>query len=253
MPRSLPGLHRAWSTYGCRPRPPSRRSRGCGWLRASTDRWSLLPLQRPSNRPSTSGDRLHPAFRSCSHSTRPSIQMGSSTPAVSWAGSSGGLMPELASLDFKAQLQRDGVPSPAVGIDMDLVRDCIHCGLCLPKCPTFRTLHHEGDSPRGRMWQLKEATLGLGAFEDARFQAHIYQCFNCRACETACPSGVQFGTVMEMARAKTPPQNRRDQMVRAILLNGLLPHPRRLRIAGWLYRATRALRLPSLPRRSSAS
>jgi glycolate oxidase iron-sulfur subunit len=155
-------------------------------------------------------------------------------------------MPELASLDFKAQLQRDGVPSPAAGIDMDLVRDCIHCGLCLPKCPTFRTLHHEGDSPRGRMWQIKEASLGLVAFDDPRFQAHIYQCFNCRACETACPSGVQFGTVMEMARAKTPPQNRRDEMVRAILLNGLLPHPRRLRIAGWLYRATRALRLPSL-------
>src|SRR3982075_1402487 len=161
-------------------------------------------------------------------------------------------MAELATLDFKAQLQRDGVPSPAAGVDMDLVRDCIHCGLCLPKCPTFRTLHHEGDSPRGRMWQIKEATLGLVAFDDPRFQAHIYQCFNCRACETACPSGVQFGTVMEMARAKTPPQNRRDRMVRAVLLNGLLPHPRRLRVAGWLYRATRALRLSGLLRRSGA-
>ncbi len=136
-------------------------------------------------------------------------------------------MPDLASLDFKAQLQRDGVPSPAAGIDMDLVRDCIHCGLCLPKCPTFRSLHHEGDSPRGRMWQIKEATLGLVAFDDPRFQTHVYQCLNCRACETACPSGVQFGTVMEMARAKTPPQNRRDRMVRAVLLNGLLPHPGR--------------------------
>src|SRR5205809_1125474 len=115
-------------------------------------------------------------------------------------------MTELATLDFKRQIDRDGVPSPAAGIDMDLVRDCIHCGLCLPKCPTFRSLHHEGDSPRGRMWQIKEATLGLVAFDDPRFQAHVYQCLNCRACETACPSGVQFGTVMEMARAKTPPQ-----------------------------------------------
>ena len=161
-------------------------------------------------------------------------------------------MAELASLDFKRQIDRDGVHSPAAGIDMDLVRDCIHCGLCLPKCPTFRTLHHEGDSPRGRMWQIKEAALGLVAFDDPRFQAHIYQCFNCRACETACPSGVQFGAVMEMARAMTPPQNRRDRMVRAILLNGLLPHPRRLRIAGWLYRAARAARLPGLLRRSGA-
>ncbi|HEV2013881.1 MAG TPA: (Fe-S)-binding protein [Candidatus Dormibacteraeota bacterium] len=161
-------------------------------------------------------------------------------------------MAKLASLDFKRQLDRDGVPAAEPGIDMDLVRDCIHCGLCLPKCPTFRVLHHEGDSPRGRMWQIKEASLGLVAFDDPRFQAHIYGCFNCRACETACPSGVQFGSVMEMARARTPPQNRRDQMVRALLLNGLLPHPRRLRLAGWLYRATRAARLSALLRRSGA-
>jgi glycolate oxidase iron-sulfur subunit len=161
-------------------------------------------------------------------------------------------MKEPAVLDFKRHLEREGVPAAAAGIDMDLVRDCIHCGLCLPKCPTFRILHHEGDSPRGRMWQIKEASLGLVTFDDPRFQAHIYQCFNCRACETACPSGVQFGTVMEMARALTPPQNRRDRLVRTLLLNGLLPHPRRLRIAGWLYRLSRAARLPGLLRRSGA-
>jgi glycolate oxidase iron-sulfur subunit len=161
-------------------------------------------------------------------------------------------MRQPAVLDFKRQLDRDGVPVPAAGIDMDLVRDCIHCGLCLPKCPTFRALHHEGDTPRGRMWQIKEASLGLVAFDDPRFQAHIYQCFNCRACETACPSGVQFGAVMEMARALTPAQNRRDRSVRALLLNGLLPHPRRLRIARWLYRLTRALHAPALLRRSGA-
>lgn len=159
-------------------------------------------------------------------------------------------MARLASIDFKRQLDRDGVPAAAPGIDLDLVRDCIHCGLCLPKCPTFRALHHEGDSPRGRMWQIKEATLGLVAFDDPRFQAHIYQCLNCRACETACPSGVQFGTVMEMARARTPPQNRRDRAVRALLLNGLLPHHRRLKAAGWLYRATRAAGFPALLRRT---
>jgi glycolate oxidase iron-sulfur subunit len=154
--------------------------------------------------------------------------------------------------DFKHQLDEHGVPAPVPGIDMDLVRDCIHCGLCLPKCPTFRALHHEGDSPRGRMWQIKEAALGLVAFDDARFQAHIYQCFNCRACETACPSGVQFGPVMEMARARTPPQNGRDRLVRALLLNGLLPHPRRLAVAGWLYRISRRLGVPQLLRRSGA-
>lgn len=161
-------------------------------------------------------------------------------------------MAKLATLDFKHELDQHGVPTPAPDIDMDLVRDCIHCGLCLPKCPTFRVLHHEGDNPRGRMWQIKEASLGLVAFDDPRFQAHIYQCFNCRACETVCPSGVQFGAVMELARAHTPPQNRRDRLVRALLLNGLLPHPGRLRFAGWLYRSSRALRIPALLRRTGA-
>jgi glycolate oxidase iron-sulfur subunit len=161
-------------------------------------------------------------------------------------------MPDLARLDFKHELGERGVPTPVDDIDMDLVRDCIHCGLCLPRCPTFRALNHEGDSPRGRMWQIKEAALGLVSFDDPRFQAHIYQCFNCRACETACPSGVQFGPVMEMARAKTPPQNRRDRMVRTILLNGLLPHPARLRAAGAAYRLSRALRVPQLMRRTGA-
>src|SRR2546429_647713 len=102
-------------------------------------------------------------------------------------------MPRLATLDFNRQIKQDGVPAAAPGIDIDLVRDCIHCGLCLPKCPTFRILHHEGDSPRGRMWQIKEASLGLTAFDDSRFHAPIYQCFNCRPCETACPSGVHVG------------------------------------------------------------
>ena len=160
-------------------------------------------------------------------------------------------MARVPELDFKHELERRGAPAPVADIDIDLVRDCIHCGLCLPKCPTFRILHHEGDSPRGRMWQIKEASLGLVEFDDPRFQAHVYQCFNCRACETACPSGVQFGAVMEMARAKTPPQNRRDRMVRALLLNGLLPHPRRLRMAGRIYRAIQALRLASLLRRTA--
>ena len=161
-------------------------------------------------------------------------------------------MARLPTLDFKHEVDQRGAPVPAAGMDIDLVRDCIHCGLCLPKCPTFRILNHEGDSPRGRMWQIKEATLGLVEFDDPRFQAHIYQCFNCRACETACPSGVQFGAVMEMARAKTPPLNRRDRLVRALLLNGLLPHPARLRLAGRLYRAVQRLRIPVLLRRTAA-
>ncbi len=156
----------------------------------------------------------------------------------------------LATLDFQHHVQQAGVPDAVTDIDMVKVRACIHCGLCLPKCPTFRILRHEGDSPRGRVWQIKEANLGLVGFDDPRFQTHIYQCFNCRACETACPSGVQFGAVMEMARAHTPPQNRRDQLVRALLLNGLLPHRGRLVAAGVAFRTMQALRIPALLRRT---
>ena len=159
-------------------------------------------------------------------------------------------MADTPALDYKHQLDRTAAPSWPEEMDMDLVRDCIHCGLCLPKCPTFRALGHEGDSPRGRMWQIKEASLGMIAFDDPRFRTHVYQCFNCRACETACPSGVQFGAVMELARARTPPQNRRDRLVRTILLRGLLPHPGRLRAAGTLYRAAEALGLPAALRAS---
>lgn len=154
----------------------------------------------------------------------------------------------VATLDFQHAVQAGGVPSPRTDIDMALVRGCIHCGLCLPKCPTFRVLHHEGDSPRGRVWQIKEANLGLVAFDDPRFQTHIYQCFNCRACETACPSGVQFGAIMEMARAHTPPQNRRDRLVRTLLLNGLLPHRGRMAAAGAAFRTVQALRVPAFLR-----
>jgi glycolate oxidase iron-sulfur subunit len=155
---------------------------------------------------------------------------------------------QVATLDFQHAVKAGGVPSARTDIDMTLVRGCIHCGLCLPKCPTFRVLHHEGDSPRGRVWQIKEANLGLVAFDDPRFQTHIYQCFNCRACETACPSGVQFGAIMEMARAHTPPQNRRDRLVRALLLNGLLPHRGRMAAAGAVFRTVQALRVPALLR-----
>jgi len=154
----------------------------------------------------------------------------------------------VAILDFQHQIEQAGVPAPVTDIDMARVRACIHCGLCLPKCPTFRILRHEGDSPRGRVWQIKEANLGLVGFDDPRFQAHIYQCFNCRACETACPSGVEFGAIMEMARAHTPPQNRRDRLVRTVLLNGLLPHRGRMAVAGAAFRTVQALRIPALLR-----
>lgn len=81
----------------------------------------------------------------------------------------------------------------------DLMRQCIHCGFCLPTCPTYAVLGVEMDSPRGRIYQMKAVADGkLDVSED--FVEHMNCCVGCRACETACPSGVQFGKLMEAAR-----------------------------------------------------
>src|SRR6266567_1605067 len=81
----------------------------------------------------------------------------------------------------------------------DLMRQCIHCGFCLPTCPTYAVLGVEMDSPRGRIYQMQAVADGrLEISED--FVEHMYCCVGCRACETACPSGVQFGKLIEAAR-----------------------------------------------------
>ncbi len=81
----------------------------------------------------------------------------------------------------------------------DLIRQCIHCGFCLPTCPTYAVLGVEMDSPRGRIYQMQAVADGrLDVSDD--FVEHMYCCVGCRACETACPSGVQFGKLIEAAR-----------------------------------------------------
>jgi glycolate oxidase iron-sulfur subunit len=81
----------------------------------------------------------------------------------------------------------------------DLIRQCIHCGFCLPTCPTYAVLGVEMDSPRGRIYQMQ--AIADGRLEiSTDFVEHINCCLGCRACETACPSGVQFGKLIEAAR-----------------------------------------------------
>ncbi|MBV9228489.1 MAG: 4Fe-4S dicluster domain-containing protein [Chloroflexi bacterium] len=81
----------------------------------------------------------------------------------------------------------------------DLMRQCIHCGFCLPTCPTYAVLGVEMDSPRGRIYQMQAVAEGRLEISDD-FIEHMYCCVGCRACETACPSGVQFGKLIEAAR-----------------------------------------------------
>src|ERR1700736_3402628 len=81
----------------------------------------------------------------------------------------------------------------------DLMRQCIHCGFCLPTCPTYAVLGVEMDSPRGRIYQMQAVAEGRMAISP-EFVEHMYCCLGCRACETTCPSGVQFGKLIESAR-----------------------------------------------------
>ncbi|MGH9863379.1 MAG: (Fe-S)-binding protein [Candidatus Acidiferrales bacterium] len=120
----------------------------------------------------------------------------------------------------------------------DDYRKCIHCGLCLNHCPTYRLLGVEMDSPRGRIHQMilvDEGRLKLG---DA-FVRHIDLCLDCRACETACPSGVQYGKLVEGARAQIELNYRRpllSRLLRWVGFSQLLPYPGRLAVAGRLLR-----------------
>jgi len=113
----------------------------------------------------------------------------------------------------------------------DLIARCVHCGFCLPTCPTFAVLGVEMDSPRGRIRLMKtvwERRLGADA---AGFDDHISKCLDCRACETACPSGVEYGKLVEGARSQivaARPRSRIERAIRVAAFDWLLPHRRAL-------------------------
>ena len=94
---------------------------------------------------------------------------------------------------------------------------CIHCGFCLPACPTYLTLEDENDSPRGRIVLMKAVVEGTLALDDADVRTHIDQCLGCRACETACPSGVPYGHLLEATRATLTDEKPNPLIARLIL------------------------------------
>jgi Fe-S oxidoreductase len=119
------------------------------------------------------------------------------------------------------------------GLNVDGVNRCVHCGLCLAYCPTFSELGTEMDSPRGRILLVKSLAEGRIQLTDST-AAHLDLCLGCRACETACPSGVPYGQLIEAARAEIErqrPGGPLRRLFRWVNFSLLLPHPRLLRLA----------------------
>lgn len=127
-------------------------------------------------------------------------------------------------------------------LDGDLVRQCVHCGLCLDACPTYLQLGTEADSPRGRLHlaaALAEGSLAMSP-EVVR---HFDLCLGCRACETACPSGVPYGKVLEATRERIEQAAARtaaDRLGRRLLLE-VFPKPSRLRVVAGVVRLLQQL------------
>jgi glycolate oxidase iron-sulfur subunit len=114
----------------------------------------------------------------------------------------------------------------------ELLRSCVHCGLCLGACPTYREVGDENDSPRGRLYIMKALSEGRLA-PDSEATSHLDRCLDCRACETACPSGVHYGEILESAREsllKARPPGLFEKLLRAFFFRQVMPRPEVLSI-----------------------
>jgi glycolate oxidase iron-sulfur subunit len=108
-----------------------------------------------------------------------------------------------------------------------ILRACTHCGFCTATCPTYQLLGDELDGPRGRIYLIKEMLEGEAVTQ--KTQLHLDRCLTCRACETTCPSGVQYGKLLDIGRAiveETVPRPWSQRLVQSVL-RAIIPHPAR--------------------------
>jgi glycolate oxidase iron-sulfur subunit len=154
-------------------------------------------------------------------------------------------------------------PTATLGVDLQWLADridyrrfqeCVHCGLCTASCPTYLVTSNENDSPRGRIYLMRAVTDGrAGASDDVR--KHLGLCLDCRACETACPSGVKYGQLIEpykiaLQASRSPGGTGRVGWLLRAILHHLFPYPRRVRLALAPVRALKAVGLYGLLEKS---
>ncbi|MCA9024295.1 MAG: 4Fe-4S dicluster domain-containing protein [Planctomycetaceae bacterium] len=133
-----------------------------------------------------------------------------------------------------SNLQSDTQPGAA--IDYERFLDCVHCGLCTSKCPTYLETGNENDSPRGRIYLMRAVTDGRVDLT-SHVARHLELCLDCRSCETACPSGVQYGRLIEPFRVDMQRRGiKSDQLsvprwFQRYVLYGIFPYANRLRLS----------------------
>ncbi|HQS57481.1 MAG: glycolate oxidase iron-sulfur subunit [Gallionellales bacterium 35-53-114] len=129
-----------------------------------------------------------------------------------------------------------------------ILRSCVHCGFCTATCPTYQLLGSELDGPRGRIYLIKEMLEGNASTEKTRL--HLDRCLTCRSCETTCPSGVQYGRLVDIGRneiERRAPRPWWSRLIRAAML-GVMPYTPRMRIALFLGKLASPL-LPAMLRK----
>jgi len=144
-------------------------------------------------------------------------------------------------------------PTPSIPGEIPRYEDfslCTHCGLCLNHCPTYRLWHLEPDSPRGRIRQMLLVHQGELPITE-NFVDHIDKCLDCRSCESACPSAVNYGKLVEHARARIETEYQRpffSRFARDFVYRRLLPYPERIAMAARLLRLYQSSGLQSIAR-----
>jgi glycolate oxidase iron-sulfur subunit len=127
-----------------------------------------------------------------------------------------------------------------------ILRSCVHCGFCLATCPTYQLLGDELDSPRGRIYLMKQMLEGEPVTADT--QLHLDRCLTCRSCETTCPSGVRYGRLLDIGRAVTEERVERPPLLvlKRYALRKVLPHRRRFAVLYGLARLVRGILPPEI-------